>query len=93
VKPRIFHFYSRRFYQERVKPRVTARWAALSRLENPPKEITVRNAVTKECWASESDAFKAEVEAALESEHKAAMDAYAVATSGEAPTTAEEYNV
>ncbi|KAJ7863655.1 hypothetical protein B0H14DRAFT_2574824 [Mycena olivaceomarginata] len=70
VKPRIFHFYSRRFYQERVKPRVTARWAALSRLENPPKEITMRNAVTKECWASESDAFKAEVEAALESEHK-----------------------
>ncbi|KAJ7678417.1 hypothetical protein B0H14DRAFT_3536479 [Mycena olivaceomarginata] len=92
-KLRIVHFYSRRFYHERVKDRVTARWAALSKLPNPPKEITVRNQVTKECWEAEDPAFQDEVRAALKSEHKAAQEAYATATSGEAPTTAEEYDI
>jgi hypothetical protein len=93
VKPRILHFYSRRYYQTHVKERVTARWTAMSQLPDPPKEITVRNAVTKECWLAEPEAFRAEVEAALENEHKTALEAYTTATSGEAPTTPEEYNM
>ncbi|KAJ7504116.1 hypothetical protein B0H11DRAFT_2221563 [Mycena galericulata] len=95
VKPRTLHFYSRRFYHARIKSRVTARWAAvqLLGLEKPPKEITVRNAVTKECWEGETDEFKTEVEESLKAEHQVAMDAYSVATSGEAPSSAEEYNI
>lgn len=93
VKPRILHFYSRRFYHERVKGRVTARWQTASQLSSPPKVIALRNMVTKECWQGETDAFKAEVEAALENEHKAAVEAYSVATSGETPTTAVEYDM
>jgi hypothetical protein len=92
-KLRVVHFYSRRFYQERIKDRVTARWAAVSKLANPPKEITIRNQVTKECWDAEDPSFQEEVEAALQNEHKAAKKAYTTATSGEAPTTAEEYDM
>ncbi|KAJ7204882.1 hypothetical protein B0H12DRAFT_1243557 [Mycena haematopus] len=95
VKPRILHFYSRRFYNERVKDCVTARWAAASRLPSHerPKEITIRAAVTKECWAAESDDFKREVELSLEKEHAAAMEAYECAISGDAPTKPQEYDI
>jgi hypothetical protein len=92
-KLRVVHFYSRRFYHERIKDRVTAHWAAVSKLPNPPKEITVRNRVTRECWEVEDRSFQEEVEAALESEHKAAQKAYTTATSGEAPTMPEDYDM
>jgi hypothetical protein len=70
-KLRIVHFYSRCFYHEHVKDCVTVRWAALSKLPNPPKEITVRNQVTKECWEAEDPAFQDEVRAALGTEERA----------------------
>jgi hypothetical protein len=49
--------------------------------------------VTKECWEAESEAFKEEVRAALESEHQAAKEAYVIATSGETPKTPGEYDM
>jgi hypothetical protein len=38
------HWFSRHFYDELVKERVMACWVALSRLEDLPVLITVRNA-------------------------------------------------
>ncbi|KAJ6458522.1 hypothetical protein C8R45DRAFT_1110053 [Mycena sanguinolenta] len=64
VKSRVLHFYSRHFYDDRIKLRVLTRWAALSRLSKPPALITVRNAVTKEAWEAESQEFRDEVIAA-----------------------------
>ncbi|KAJ7475543.1 hypothetical protein B0H11DRAFT_2235253 [Mycena galericulata] len=93
VKPRVLHYYSRKFYHERIKDRVTARWAAASRLPKPPHPITVRNTVTKECWLGETEPFKKEVLEAIKNEHKAAQEAYTLATSGEVPTTPEGFNV
>ncbi|KAF7330700.1 hypothetical protein MSAN_02448100 [Mycena sanguinolenta] len=93
VKPRVLHFYSRRFYDERIKSRVETRWAAVSRLPNPPALVTVRNLVTKEAWESETEAFRAEVVAALEKEHANALEAYKMALAKETPTTAEEFDV
>ncbi|KAK7056150.1 hypothetical protein R3P38DRAFT_3170826 [Favolaschia claudopus] len=93
TKPRLEHYYSQRFYHERVKHRVTARWEAVSRLPNPPKEITVRNLVTKECWEAESDEFKAEVKQALEKEYEASKAAHAIAVAAEAPKKPEEYSI
>lgn len=92
VKPCVLHFYSRRFYHSRIKGHVAERWAEVSRLPNPPKEIKVRNAVTKERWDAETPAFRAEVLEAIAAEHNAAVEAYQVATSGEAPTTPAEYD-
>ncbi|KAJ7842391.1 hypothetical protein B0H14DRAFT_3456932 [Mycena olivaceomarginata] len=92
VKPRILHYYSHRFYHERVKTWVSTEWAKVSGQADPPKEITVRNRVTAECWAAELDSFKAEVIEQLEKDHTAAVEAYTVATSGDAPKTLAEYN-
>ncbi|KAJ7446062.1 hypothetical protein FB451DRAFT_1412422 [Mycena latifolia] len=93
VKPRELHYYSRRFYTERIKDRVAARWGAVSRRPNPPAIIKIRNQVTKEAWNGESEPFKAEVRAAIEQEHKVATEAYSLVVSGAAPTTAAEYDI
>jgi predicted solute-binding protein len=93
VKPRVLHFFSTRFYDELIKDRVTTRWAAVSRLPDPPALITIRSQVTQEVWRAQTDAFRSEVVAALETQHKAASEAYAMATSGEAPKTPEEYDL
>ncbi|KAJ7029961.1 hypothetical protein C8F04DRAFT_1187135 [Mycena alexandri] len=93
VKPRELHWYSHHFYTERIRPRVEARWAAVSRRPNPPAIIKVRNAVTKEAWLSETEEFKAEVRSALDAAHSVALEAYGMATSGEVPTTPHEYDV
>ncbi|KAJ6590097.1 hypothetical protein DFH09DRAFT_1307546 [Mycena vulgaris] len=93
VRARTLHFYSRRYYAERIKTRFDARWAAVSKLAKHQAAITVHNAVIKEAWAGESAPFQAEVMAALEAEHKAAMEAHATAVSGEAPTKPEEYQI
>ncbi|KAJ7794069.1 hypothetical protein B0H14DRAFT_3497393 [Mycena olivaceomarginata] len=74
AKPRILHYYSRRFYHQRVQAKARAEWEKVSAQENPPKEIT------------------AAVMEQLEKEHKAAVEAYTVATSGDAPKTPAEYN-
>jgi poly(3-hydroxybutyrate) depolymerase len=93
VRTRILHYYSHHFYEERIKPQFTTRWAAVSRLPNPPAVLALRNLVTREAWAAESEAFQVEVLAAQEAEHTRAMDAYSIVVSAEVPTTAEEYNV
>jgi hypothetical protein len=93
TKLRVLHYFSRKFHDELIKDEVTKRYAALSRLPNPPAVITVRNAVTKQVWSAQTDGFRADVLAAREAEHKAALDAYSVAVSGDVPTTAEEYSM
>ncbi|KAJ7920722.1 hypothetical protein B0H13DRAFT_1867226 [Mycena leptocephala] len=93
VKSRALHYFSHKFYDEMVKDEATTRYAALSRLPNPPALITVRNAVTRQVWNAQTDAFRAEVLEACEAEHKAAMEAYSMAVSGDVPSTPEEYNV
>ncbi|KAJ7129819.1 hypothetical protein C8R43DRAFT_1134082 [Mycena crocata] len=92
-RARVTHFYSRRYYNERIKSRFMARWAALSKSRSPPAPITVQNAVIKEAWEGETEPFKAEVKAALEAEYAAAKAAYDIAVSGETPKTPEEYQI
>jgi hypothetical protein len=87
------NYYSSRCYAERIKPRFDARWAVASKQARPPAAITLRNAVIKEAWAAESEAFKAEMEAAMLNEHKAALAAYETAISGEVPKTPEEFQM
>ncbi|KAJ7088020.1 hypothetical protein B0H15DRAFT_801079 [Mycena belliarum] len=93
TRARAQHFYSRRYYEERIKPRFEARWAVVSKQPNPPAAIVVQNRVTREAWAAESPAFKAEVKAAMETEFQAAMKAHEVVVSGEAPQTPQEHQI
>ncbi|KAJ7127926.1 hypothetical protein C8R44DRAFT_733329 [Mycena epipterygia] len=92
-KQRYLHYYSSKFYDERIKDRVVARWAAVSRRPNHPAMVTVRNAVTKEAWEGETAAFQQEVLAAMESEYQAAKETHERAVSGEMPKLPAEYNV
>ncbi|KAJ7121766.1 hypothetical protein C8R43DRAFT_959544 [Mycena crocata] len=93
VKPRVLHYYSRRFYNERVSGRVAARWATVARQPNHPAIIRVRHDVTRECWESETEAFRQDVIGALEAEHKAALEAYSIALASDSPKTAQEFDV
>ncbi|KAJ7797235.1 hypothetical protein B0H14DRAFT_3493968 [Mycena olivaceomarginata] len=93
VKKRTLHFYSSQFYYERIKPRVEARWATVSRQTKPPAIVNVRNQVTKEAWLAETQAFRDEVIESLNKEHEAAMTSYKIALANDVPTTAEEYSV
>ncbi|KAJ7802391.1 hypothetical protein B0H13DRAFT_2389627 [Mycena leptocephala] len=93
VKPRVLHWYSRHFWNERIQDRFNARWTVVSRGRTPPAVITVRNAVTKEAWLSETEGFQQEVLAAIDKNHQIALDAYTTATSGKTPTMPEEYNL
>ncbi|KAJ7641077.1 hypothetical protein FB45DRAFT_1021853 [Roridomyces roridus] len=91
TKQRVLDYYSNKFYHTRIKDRVIARWAAVSKLENPPHILIVRKAVTKVVWLSETPEFKAEVTAAMEKEHQLALQAHALAASLDTPQTAQEY--
>ncbi|KAJ7607041.1 hypothetical protein FB45DRAFT_1068068 [Roridomyces roridus] len=63
-KPRIVNYYSRKFYAERIEPRVRARVVALQRMEQPKAVVAIRAAVTKQAWLSETPEFRAEAPAA-----------------------------
>ncbi|KAF7370119.1 hypothetical protein MSAN_00642100 [Mycena sanguinolenta] len=77
VKSRVLHFYSRHFYDERIKPRVLTRWAALSRLPESTRAYHRPQRVV----------------AANEKEHETACEAYKIAMAKEVPTTAEEFSI
>jgi hypothetical protein len=72
---RLIHFYSRKYYDTRIKARVDARLAALKRRtensgEGMPETIDVISKVTNDLWEDESPEFRHEVEVAFEREYK-----------------------
>ncbi|KAJ7024591.1 hypothetical protein C8F04DRAFT_1270131 [Mycena alexandri] len=86
------HFYSRKYYEEKVKARFEARWATevqrAEDLEMPePEAIKIRNAVTKEVFEEETPEFQAELKLAVEAEHVAAVRAWELTSS-----QADEHN-
>ncbi|KAJ7780553.1 hypothetical protein DFH07DRAFT_765086 [Mycena maculata] len=98
VLPRILHYYSHKYYKDRIKARFDERWASVSKVppqpgKKPVAAITVHNTVIKEAWLAETEPFKAEVLAAMKAEHDIAVNAYSTAVSGEAPSTPGEYQI
>lgn len=92
---RITHFYSRKYYDSRIKPRVEARLASLKRRAELtggelPKTIDIVAKVTAEMWEDESPAFKRECEVALEKEYQQAMQAWEASLADSPTRTAEE---
>jgi hypothetical protein len=92
---RIIHFYSRHFFDTRVKDRVDARMAALMRRatnsgDAPPRRIDVTAKVTAEVWEEETPAFKQECEVALDHEYQQALKAWEASLADSPTRTAEE---
>jgi hypothetical protein len=72
------HFYSRKFYESRVKEHVEACWESLQRRSalsgDPlPKKIDVTAKVKVELWEQEPPEFQRECELTMEREHQQAL--------------------
>ncbi|KAJ7437708.1 hypothetical protein FB451DRAFT_1416690 [Mycena latifolia] len=81
MRPKITQYYSSKFYNERIKDRLAARWASMERRatlsgEKLEAKIKVTADVTKEIWEEETQEFCEEVEAALERDYQAALKAW-----------------
>ncbi|KAJ6549006.1 hypothetical protein B0H19DRAFT_1265778 [Mycena capillaripes] len=91
---RLIHFYSRKYYETRIKPVVQERMEALKRRaeftgETMPKNIDVISKVTSEMWEGEVPSFKHECELAAEREYQQQLVAWQ-ATQPDAPTRTPE---
>ncbi|KAJ7070289.1 hypothetical protein B0H15DRAFT_957802 [Mycena belliarum] len=89
------HFYSRKFYQERVKEHYDERMAALERRaeytgEKVPLPVAVRMSVTRECLAQETPAFREEMMLALEREYEQALKGWKASLADSPSKTPEE---
>jgi hypothetical protein len=86
-KPRlgqVEHYYSRVYYESRVSAEVDAAIAAEQR--KPPecrkKAVSIRQAITRQCWNNESPEFRAEVKRARDAEFAQKMDNYNAVVGG-----------
>jgi hypothetical protein len=96
-KSQPLHFYSRRWYDERVKARFEEDFKIKKQLavdldEPAPSELKERNAMTRKVYLEESNEFREEIRVAVEAEHVAAVRAWEL-MQAETPTkTPEELN-
>jgi hypothetical protein len=91
---RIVHFYSRKYYDTRIKSRVDARLASVKRRiensgEEKPETIDIVSKVTAELWEDESAEFRHEVEVAFEHEYQQNLRAWEVSLA-DSPTRSPE---
>jgi hypothetical protein len=92
---RIIHFYSRKYYESRVKHRVEARLEALKRRcevsgDEMPKTIDVISKVTIEVYEEESPGFKHECDLVYEREYQMLLKGWEASLSDSPIQTAEE---
>jgi hypothetical protein len=92
---RMAHFYSRKFYDTRIKEEVEERLASLTRHAEreggpPPKRIDVIAKVTAECWDRETPEFQRDCELALEREYQQVLKGWEASLSDSPTRTAEE---
>ncbi|KAJ7117955.1 hypothetical protein C8R43DRAFT_960459 [Mycena crocata] len=96
-KPKLQHYYSSRFYHERVAGRVEARLRALEKRaghtgEAMPEAITVQNEMTKEVLEEEPEHFVAQLELDLDREYKRALKGWQDSLADSPPRTPEEFS-
>ncbi|KAJ7806241.1 hypothetical protein B0H14DRAFT_2610579 [Mycena olivaceomarginata] len=94
-RSRVGHFYSRKYYESRVKPHVEARLAALKRRseaagEPMPEYIDVIAKVTAEVWGEETPAFQHECQLAMEREHQEDLRGWEASLADSPTKTPEE---
>ncbi|KAJ7817253.1 hypothetical protein B0H14DRAFT_3474731 [Mycena olivaceomarginata] len=92
---RLLHFYSRKFYDTRIKEDIEECMVALTRRaelvgEAPPIRIDVIAKVTAECWEQETAEFQRDCEFAMEREYQQAVKGWEASLSDSPTRTAEE---
>ncbi|KAJ7253005.1 hypothetical protein B0H12DRAFT_1071523 [Mycena haematopus] len=95
-KQAIQHYYSLRWYDQRIKPCVEAQLVLLRTCAKFTGEevhpINVQNEVTHECWEEESEEFKAEMVRQRDREHEITMKAWRESAADSPSRTPEEYH-
>lgn len=97
-KPRPQHYYSRRYFNERIKPTFEQVWAKVSTAPVPPGEkaptrLGIQNKVTSDCWDKEPKEFKEYIQSLIDDEHQKVMAEYAAAKpTAKEPQTPEDYH-
>ncbi|KAJ6450540.1 hypothetical protein C8R47DRAFT_1230230 [Mycena vitilis] len=85
IKKRLMHRYSNEHYESRILPAFEAEMARLlQQFEDglspqKPSDVSVRNRVTREQWALESEAFRERIQLEIEEEHSRDMAEYEAA--------------
>ncbi|KAJ7234291.1 hypothetical protein C8J57DRAFT_1531831 [Mycena rebaudengoi] len=96
-RPQLIQYYSRKFYDSRVRVRFEARMAGIVRRaafadDDMPAVLKIRNEVTKEVWEEECEAFQEDVKASLEKEYQASLTAWKTSLADSPTKTPEEMN-
>ncbi|KAJ7855819.1 hypothetical protein B0H13DRAFT_2357662 [Mycena leptocephala] len=91
----LLHFYSRKCFETRVKPRYLERMESIKRRavytgEKVPAALALQNTVTKEVWDDETPAFQQEMKLNWEQEYQAAVKGWKASLSDSPTRTAEE---
>jgi hypothetical protein len=96
-RPQAIHYYSRNWYDERVKARFEATWELEKQRAKDlgietPSEIKLRNEVTRDAFQEETDEFQAELRVGMEAEYVAAVRAWELTRADTPAKTPEELN-
>ncbi|KAJ7256376.1 hypothetical protein C8J57DRAFT_1517544 [Mycena rebaudengoi] len=94
-RPQLIQFYSRKFYDTRVKEHFEAQMAGVVRHaghmgQSAPAELAVRNQVMKEVWEEETEMFQGEVKQALEREYAVSLKGWQASLADSPAKTAKE---
>jgi hypothetical protein len=97
-KAQLLHYYSRRWYDERVKAQFEEAWRvekerAKDLQIEPENELKVRNGVTRVVFMEESDEFQEELKKGVEAEHVAAVRAWELTRAETTTRTPAELNL
>lgn len=92
---RMTQFYSKHYYNTRIKPVFDAEWAAATADPNSkPSRIKILNSVTSRLWTNETPTFRAWLEGRRDDEHAKEVELHnkRVEESENALTSAERYD-
>ncbi|KAJ7667889.1 hypothetical protein DFH06DRAFT_1126579 [Mycena polygramma] len=98
TRARPLHYFSRHFYEDKIKTRFEADFKvetqrAKDMEEELPHEIKVRNDTTKQVYLEQTDDFRQEILLGVEAEHKGAIRAWELTQASSGPAeTAEQLN-
>jgi hypothetical protein len=93
---RITQFYSKRYYDSRIKPVFDTEWALVSAssVQPKPSRINIQNAVTNRLWDAEPSSFKTWLEGQRDAEHARELEEHqrVVKEMEAAPNTPDAYH-
>ncbi|KAF7972065.1 hypothetical protein HWV62_19131 [Athelia sp. TMB] len=98
-KPQLLHYYSNLYYPSRIKPTVDDEWAKMKAsdtdVEKKVRFVDFQNKITRRFWKNETQAFRDNLQAKLESEHSAkrkAFEEHIARVAKENPESPEAYH-